>query len=376
MSPVNQAAYAAELRRVTRRLGLPLDGDLEQAIIEHCRTRLGHWVAAHGKPTTLDSLLELAAACLNVEIVEIRGDTDLQDLRQRIPPQREPVMARLHALLDEHTDGILIKRQRPDPWDKPFLAVVNCRGWHAFRRFFTKWHEIAHRLVDVDGRPPGVVFRRIRVPDLRRDLEEVLVDRVAAALAFYPDIFEPVFREEWARSGRLTFEVVDETRRRVASEASRHATMLACLPCCPEPVYFIRCEMALKREEQRALASPQLPLLTEYVPIPQPKLRVTEVQGTAAALASGIRVHQNMQVPESSLVARAFHDPLMLTCIGRERLEEWQTSTGGPIGYGDVEVEAVRFEDEVWALLRIGAGAVGVGQRKAGHAANRGRGGL
>lgn len=367
MSPVNQAVYQAELRRVAKGLGLPLNGDLEQAIIEHCRARLAQWVAALGQPTTLDGLLELAAACLNLEVIEIRSDADLEDLRKRIPPQREPVMAQLHALLDDNTDGVLIRRQRPEPWDKPFLVVINCRGWHAFRRFFTKWHEIAHRLLG--GQQVSLVFRQTHVPELRRDPEEVLVDSVAAALAFFPEIFVPAFREELARSGRFTFDVVDETRRRVASEASRHATVRACLPHCPEPVYFIRCEIGFKRDEQRALASPQLALLPDYVPTPQPKLRVTEVQGTTAALETGIRLHQNMQVPESSLVARAFHDPLMLGGSGRERLEEWQTSTGGPIGYGEVEVEAVRFEEEVWALVHIGSDAVSVGRAKLGRSA-------
>ena len=136
------------------------------------------------------------------------------------------------------------------------LAVVNCRGWHGFRRFFTKWHEIVHRLVDVDGALHGAAFRQTSVPELRRDPAERLVDAVAAALAFYPQIFEPVFFDELRLSGRLTFGVVDETRRRVASEANRHATTLACLRCCADPVYFIRCEMGLKRDEQRALASP------------------------------------------------------------------------------------------------------------------------
>jgi hypothetical protein len=360
LRPVERGAYEAELRRVAKTLGLPLRGDLEGAIIEHCKARFGQWVAMYGQPTTLADLLALAAACLNVEVVEIHNDADLQELLRQIPPEREPVMARLQAELDDNTDGVMIRRQHHEPWEKPFLAVIHCRGWHAFRRFFSKWHEVVHLLIE--GPRLSVAFRQTRVQELRQEPEEVLVDRVAAALAFYPDIFEPVFLEELGRCGRLTFEVIDETRERVAPEASHQATVLACLRHCPEPVYFIRCKMGYKRDEERTLASPQLPLLPDHVPMPEPKLRVVEATGSPAALESGIRVHQNMQVPEASLVARAFQDPWTLSGSGREALEQWQTSSGGPIGYGEVEVEVVRREDEVWALLRLGD-ATGPGRR-------------
>ena len=360
MNQAERQAYAAELRRVANALGLPLRGDLEDAIIRHCKARLGQWVAEYGQPVTLTELLTLVTACVNLEVVEIFDDANLQELLMRIPPEREPVILRLQAELDDNTDGVMIRRQRHEPWEKPFLAVINCRGWHAFRRFFSKWHEVAHLLIE--GQLLNVAFRQTRVLELRREPEEILADRVAAALAFYPDIFEPVFLEELGRCGRLSFDVLDETRERVAPEASHLATMLACLRHCPDPVYFIRCKMGYKREEERTLANPQLALLPDYVPVPEPRLRVADAAGSPSALKSGIRVHQNMQVPEASLVARAFQDPWTLSGSGRESLEQWQTSSGGPIGSGEVEVEAVRREDEVWALLRI-TGATVAGRR-------------
>jgi len=352
--------YEAVLRRAAKTLGLPLTDDLEEVIVRHCVARLGEWVAVYGPPTTFVDLLTLATACLNLEIVEVHSDADLQELLRRIPPEKEPVMARLRSELDDNTDGVTIRRQRHEAWEKPFLAVINCRGRHALRRFFSKWHEVAHLLIE--GQRLNVAFRQTRVPELRREPEETLADRVAAALAFYPDIFEPVFLEELGRCGRLTFDVIDETRERVAPEASHHATILACLRHCPDPVYFIRCKMGYKRDEERTLASPQLALFPDHVPVPEPKLRVAEVTGSPAALESGIRVHPNMQVPEASLVARAFQDPWMLAGSGREALEQWQTSSGGPIGSGEVEVEAMRLEDEVWALLRL-TSASGPGRR-------------
>ena len=39
----------------------------------------------------------------------------------------------------------------------PYLAVINCRGWHHARRYFSKWHEVVHLLLD--GKQP---FMRMR----------------------------------------------------------------------------------------------------------------------------------------------------------------------------------------------------------------------
>jgi hypothetical protein len=205
-----------------------------------------------------------------------------------------------------------------------------------------------HRLLE--GRQLQLAFRHTPVIELRREPEEMLVDKVAAALAFYPSIFEPVFRQVLENAGHLSFDVVDQTRNRVAPEASRHATLLACLRHTPEPVWFVRCDLRYKRGEQRQLSQGRLPGL---VGRPEPKLRLKEASGSPLALDLEVRVHWNMQVPDSSLVACAFRDLGGLAHSGSEPLEIWQTSSGGPVGYGTVDVEAMRVDEEVWALLRL-----------------------
>jgi hypothetical protein len=352
VTPVERAAYQAELRRVAGRLGLPLCGDLEEPIIAHCKARLGQWIGAHRRPETLTDLVDLVAASLDLEIVEIHSEAHLDELLRRIPPAREPIMTRVAGELDDGTDGITIRRQRCEPWERPFLAVINCRGWHAYRRFFSKWHEVVHRLLE--GQELRVAYRRTPAVDARREPEEVLVDRVAAALAFFPELFVPVLVEELECAGRLAFEVVDGTRTRIAPDASREATLLACVRHCPQPVHFVRCQIGYKREEERRLASPQMSLFPELDCPPQPKLRVTGTAWSPAGAELGVRFHQNMQVPESSIVTQAFHDPAGLPHAGIEPLEAWQTSASGPIGRGELEVEAMKVEDEVWALLHIG----------------------
>lgn len=352
MTPAERRGYQMELRKVAKRLELPLAGDIEAAIIDHCHVQVERWIAAHRRPETLTELLELLTTCLDMEVVEIHGDHDLQELLARIPPEVEPAVVRIEADLDDETDGITIQRTRCRPWERPFLAVINCRGWHAFRRFFSKWHEVAHLLTE--GQQLRFAFRHTRIEELRRAPEEILVDRVAASLAFYPPIFRPVFETEQARTGKFTFDVIDDVRRTIAPEASRLATALACVRHCPDPVYLVRCRMEYKRAERRSLASPQIPLFPGMEPQPQPNLRVVEVAGSPSCARSGVRVHQNMRVPDSSVIARVYSEPLVLNETATDRLDEWETSSGGPIGRGPVEVEAVRFEDEVWALLRFG----------------------
>ncbi len=349
MTKAERRAYELQLRGVAKRLGIPLRGATEDAIIHHCKSEVEKWILAHGQQQTLTDLLQLVTGSLNLDVAEIRDDRDLEQLLRRIPPDQEPAMARLQTELDDQTDAITLQRRYHRSWERPYLAVINCRGWHVFRKYFSKWHEVVHLLLD--GKQLSFAFRRTTV--MRREPEEMLVDRVAAVLAFYPDIFDPVFQEELKSAGQLTFDVVDRVRHRVAPEASRHATLLACLRHCPHPVYFVQVGMGYKRGEEQSLTHPQAEFFPNEVPRPQPKLRVREAAASPAVEHLGIRVHKNMEVPPSSVVASAFEDPFSLPHIGCESLHAWRTSASGPIGYGEVDVEAVRLDEQVWALLRF-----------------------
>lgn len=350
MTTVLQSAYDEELRKVAKRLGLPSRGDLEEAILRHCAAQVAKWIDAYGQPASLTDLLNLVATSLGVVFEEVHDSTEMDALLRRFPPQREPVMARLAHEFGNETDAVTVWRSNREPWEQPFLAVINCQDWHFHRRFFSKWHELAHRFVE--GEQLRLAFRHTPVKDLRRDPEETLVDKIAATLAFYPPLFEPVFRDEFQRAGRVTFNIVDETRLRVAPDASRQATILACLKHCPHAVWFVRCGMGYKRAEERSMLSPQIGLLPDEAK-PQPRLRVREASPSPAALRSGIRVHRNMQVPDTSVIARVDRSQWVATARGSEPLHAWQTSTSGPIGHGIMEVEAVAVDQEVWALMHM-----------------------
>jgi len=343
-------AYQKELRRVAKQLCLPAGGNVEETIVQHFVDKLARWIAIYGQPRSLTELLDLFAVSLGMSFEEIQSDADLKYLLKRFPPQKEPVMARIEAEFDDKTEAVTILRSHQDPWEQPFLSVINCRGWHHSRRYFSKWHETVHRLVE--GQQLQLALRRTPLKELRKDPEEVLVDRIAAALAFYPGMFRPVFLQEYGRAGRLSFSVVDRIREMVAPDASRQATMLACIKSCPSPAWYICCGLDYKREEARQLKSIQGPLLANQGSRPRPKLRVKETAGSPAALDLGIRIHPNMRVPDSSTVAKAFLDPWQSTHTGIETVESWETSSGGPIGHGTVEVEAFRLDDQVLAIIQ------------------------
>ena len=339
-------AYQWELKRVAKELGLAQTGDIEAAIIAHCLDQLREWAVSYGNPDTLSELTDHFATSLGMQLKEVRGQEDIDSLLGQVAPEQRAVIANLKAELGDDTDAVTILRMNRKPWDQVYLAVINCQDWHEFRRYFSKWHEIVHRLIE--GQQLTFAFRHTKVTKL--EPEEILVDRVAAALAFYPDIFAPIANEEIERDGRLTFAAIDRIRDRVVPDASREATVLACVRHLARPAWFLRCGMGLKAEEARRVNSPQTHMFANEPP--REKLRVRTGAPTATGKAIGIRFYPNMQVPEDSVVAKVFHDPQGITEEAREYLEDWSTSSGGPIGSGVIEVEAERVgNDEVWVII-------------------------
>jgi hypothetical protein len=343
-------AYQRELIAAAKRLGLPVRGDIERSLIRHATETIRTWIAAHGRPKNLSDLLDKVATSFSIEIVEINTDADIAALLKRIPPTREPVLARLAAELDDATDAVILQRQNRADWEMPYLAVINCRGWHRSRRYFSKWHEVIHLLLD--GKQLRFAFRKRAAK--RKHPEEVLVDKIAGELAFHPDLFGPVFQAHLEPAGSLTFDVVERVRAAIAPDASRESAIYACVRHCSEPVFLLKARMLYKNSEKRQL-NDLLSGLDDVNP-PQPKLRVLSSAANDAAAQLGIRFHENMQVPETSLVSQAFN-AAEDRIEGREPLEIWQTSSGGPIGHGGLYIEARRRGDEVWSLVHVNSAA-------------------
>ena len=347
MNRDKREAYQAELTRVARRLGLARTANTEDAIVRHCVGATPNWVAAHGKPQTLSDLARDFATSLDMRISEVRTHADIDALLGELSLLQTPVIEQLKTEFGDDTDAVTVRRVDRKPWDPEYLAIINCQGWHEYRRYFSKWHEIVHRLLE--GQQLAFAFRHTSAN--RPEPEEILVDRIAATLAFFPDMFKPVVREECERDDRLTFAAIDRVRERIAPDASREATAIACLQYISTPVWLLQCRIGLKASEMRRLNDPQMSFFPEQPP--KPNLRVRAGTSNRESEELGIRFHQNMRVPESSIVAQGFRDPLGVPIEGMEALDAWETSLTGPIGSGSIHVEAKRVgNDEVWAILR------------------------
>ena len=341
MNRQNKAAYIREAQSAAERLGLPSHGPYaDMGIVDYCQRKVSDLVAKHGLPETVAELLERMAATLDVEIVEIHSEEDLANLFARIPLLREPALALVAAEFQEDTDAVTIRRRAPEEWERPYLAVINCQGWHYHRRYFTKWHELVHRLIDGEQ----LKFACRSSGEDEKDPGEVLVDKVAAVLAFYPDIVKPVAIDTLDVIG-LGFQAADALRDSIAEEASRQASALALLLYVSRPAWFIKCAKRLNRTEARSQANSRNRLKYE------PKLRVIEASPNSEAIEAGIRVHQWMRVPETSLVQLSWQTGVEQT--GDEDLANWETSAGGAIGFGLVSVDTWIVDDEVFALISL-----------------------
>lgn len=354
MTSEQREAYQRELRAAAKRLGLPSHGNIESALLRHATDAIAA-LLTKCSPGNLSELLQHAATSLGLEIVEIHGDHDLKVLLERIPPTREPALARVQMELDDKTDAVVLQRQNPEPWERRYLAIINCRSWHVHRRYFSKWHEFVHLLLE--GRQLRLSFRKTGTE--RKHPEEILVDKIAGELAFYPPFFAPILLDEIGDNSNLTFATIDRVRQRIAPDASWHSTLVAAVRHSPRPVYAIRAQLGLKKNEEQQARD----LLSTVTDPPAAKLRVKEATANAVAEGLGIRVHLNMEVPVESVAGKAFESPSTSPQGGREDLGLWRTS-GGPIGDGPISVEAVRRGNDLWCLLHFTPSTAGKGARR------------
>ena len=347
MKRYEREAYELELKRVASHLDLPDTGNVEQVIIDHFVQRLRDWLIAHGTPENLSVVATDFAASLDMGFTEISNQDDMDQLLLKMPNDQAGTIALLKTEFGENTDAVTIHRSTRKSWERPYLAIINCQDWHQSRRYFSKWHEIVHLLIE--GQQLTFAFRHTKTN--RPEPEEVLVDRIAAKLAFFPDIFHPVVSDEIQNHGYLTFETIRRVRERVAPDASLQATSLACLDAVTHPAWFLRCGMTLKAAEQRRLNDPQMSFIPDQPPVE--KLRVLQGSPNHSATESGTTFYPNMRVPLSSIVARAFHSEFNPASIEKERLDDWETSSSGPLGSGIINVSAEWITDnEVWAIVQ------------------------
>jgi hypothetical protein len=115
------------------------------------------------------------------------------------------------------------------------------------------------------------------------------------------------------------------------------------------PVLYIEAAMRHKAKDQRLLKSGAQFFFDDMKP--EAKLRVSLVVPNEAATKNGFTVQNNMRIPESSVIHRAFGvDTNDLP--GNENLGTWTFSDGGGLDDCDVFIEARSTEKTAMATIQ------------------------
>jgi hypothetical protein len=317
-----------------------------QNIIGLCHEKISKWLRGAVKISSIRELEALICDKVKLVFEEVYSDADLQTIIRKYLNLGEPIFATLKSDLDEQTFAALLERRKVDGNSRDrYVAVVDCRGGKASRRFFTRWHEIAH-LLTLQG--------QLQLPRHRsrndRSPTERLMDTIAGEIGFYAPLFQPILDEETMKEGGLTFLAVEKIRERFCPEASFRATLNACVNRFGGPILLVEVQLGFKKEEEKQIASQQMNLFSATPP--QAKLRVLTGLGNNRARGTQLKIHRNMQVPAASLLYRVFRDASVGDeATGFENLNIWRHSDGGALANLNIRIRARRNEDSVVAII-------------------------
>ena len=343
MNPLNRERKVLVM---AQQLGLEWQNNPVQQIIGLCNAKIQAWLSEHSDIQTISDLERLVCTKLKLVIEEIWSDSDLARVMTKYVTWGDNVFASLESEFDDATYATLIERRSAHKRDScKYVAVIDCRGGKAARRFFTRWHEIAHLLT---------LYRQMELPlhrsTSKRDALERLMDEIAGEIAFYGPLFTPALCARLGAGGHLTLGAVEDVRNRFCPEASFQSTLIACVARNDQPTLYIEAKIGYKKHEAEALNSRQL----SFIDIkPEPKLRAVVVGSNDAARRSGLKVHKNMAIPASSIIAKLYGSDNQANASGEESLSIWRHSDGSAIGFHQVRIEAVRVKDRVLALITL-----------------------
>jgi len=322
---------------------LGLRGNPVEAVVRFCEEKIGCWAADFGTVENVAALEQLLADRLQLAFEHVCSDDDLEPIIAKYVAQGEYVFATLRGELDPTTFGLTIKRKHwnAEPGGK-YVAVIDCRGEKGARRFFTRWHEIAHLLV---------LEKELDAPVRRssHDPIERLMDEIAGRIGFYEPLFGPVFAREH-RGDPLKFKTVEAIRTAYCDRASFQSTLFACHRRMKTPLVYVEAAVKYKADEERRLRSKQRALFQDDPPVA--KLRIGLALPNQAASDQGFRIVPNMRVPESSAIYKLHSDVSAEQASGCENLEAWEFSDGGSLPDCEVWVDARKAGERIIAIVQ------------------------
>jgi len=329
---------APQIYKLARDLGLKGHEDPVSLILKYCERRVKEFLRDCSSCEDLCGLLDWLAAKLNTTFEVVHTDVELLAIKNKYLRRGERSFARLEDELRDDVYGITFRLKQREPWEPMFVSIIDCRGRKAARAYFTKWHELAHLLVQTDQM--RLSFRRTHCPSGTQDAEEALMEVIAGNFGFYRPI---VSRHA---KGHISFETIEELRARLCPEASQQASLIGFVKAWPQPCLLVRAELALRRNEEAQRFQKTL----DFVEVPVPALRAIHVTPNQAARDIGLTIFENMRVPERSVIHKVF-DAEVSSAEAEEDLAWWRASNGTQLTRRRVRVIAKRVRDSVQALI-------------------------
>jgi len=317
------------------------------SILDHCRSRIDRWASEAGGVTSIDALETLVTQRLQMVFEEIRADEDfdrITDVYAR--GKKEFVFATMRSKFDDAANptfgALIMRRNATSESPDRYVAVIDCRGFKLARRFFTRWHEIAHRLTThADGGDTEPGYRS------EHDPLERMMDEIAGHVGFYGPIFDPAFRQASEGKPLLTFGTVEAIIGGSFPAASFQATLFACARRMTTPVVYLEAALNHKKDVKRKMATPSM-----FGDDPPPgELRAVKVIPNPAAQKEGFTIPTNMRVPTDSVIHRLFDAEAQTSGERNEDLSQWE-SKGKPLEKRAVVVEGRKVADRVIAIVQ------------------------
>lgn len=325
---LDQRQRMMEMREHLRVRAMPTDPSFEREVVSACMRQIQPIIDAHADCPG-EQICDAAAAHLGIRFEEVRSAADIRALeRKYLHEQRELGFGQLaHEMADPTVDALLFERHRaePDASDR-WVAVLNVQETEA-RAYWSRWHEIQHRLAE----PPQ---RRMKFFRHRTDHEnrlEQIIDAGAAEIAFPTTVYGLRVAEVASRD--LTWSLVRLVKDQFAPTSSLLSAAKAFIRFWPQPAILLTA--TLRPSKQR----PHLPH----------ELRVKVEGFNASAEKAGVRFIHNMRVPPTSPIADSFASSLERS--GHENLGDWTTRNGTRLPNRRALTSSVRLGPVVYAIV-------------------------
>ena len=326
-----------QIHKLAGDLGYKLSANPISDILCHCDKKITEIMQIFPECQSLTEMLDYVANRVGTKFEIVTDDDSLFKLQQKYIRQKEFGFSRLDEFLEAETDlGVTFRLTKQAEWELPFVSVIDCRGAKIHRAYFTKWHEIAHILTLP---PKSANFSISHDSASSNQPLEKLMDIIAGKLGFYSPITSKFTTNE------ISFEAVELLRQQLCPTASFQSALINFSKFWSSPCILIEANLALKKDEQAK--SNQLGF---YFHEPaEPKLRAIHVTLSDTAREDNFVIHQNMRVPEKSVITEIFYGKSdYLQSV--EDLSWWE-SKGKSLLSSAVKVSAKRFGSSINVLI-------------------------